>query len=793
MKQRFYWTEEKALELKNLWGTMALYKLAEHFHTIPETIEGKAHELGLPVYKSNRWTKDEEKLLAEYSKNCYTQDIANKLGRSYIAVQKKALKLGIELRSEPDPWDEDKIEYLKKNINKTPIGKIEEKLGISYRRILTKCKDLGIEYVSENWTEEEINTLREYAPKCHYTELVKVLPNRTIGAISAKAFELGIQTISEYHKLSEKDEKYIRKNWGKKPATEIARHLHITTGILYRYKRQLGLPNVGQQKKWTEKRIKQLREDAKTMNRSQLAKKYKTSASQISTISRKHGIKLINSRNIWNKERDAELLALVEKDLSIAEISQKMEIKANNIRTHLKALGITKYASTKQRAAKWSKEEIDTLKAMSDTATVSEIATKVNRTERQVISKAKKLGITVNTDSQFVWTEQDTVVLTNLSDAYDRHMIAQVMNKSEEFIKQKAEELGLTLTIRERKQWTTDEVKKLEAYTKEFTIREIAFLLGRSIASVGSKLRYMGLSAQSSSRFWTEKECETLKQLAATHSIEEIAVEMHKSYEAITAKLYQLGIRAVIKSSRPWTADEEARLVELLNNYSSFEVAEKLDRTEASIIVRALKLGYVVDAKHRRWTEDEEQKLQDMWGNYPVEVIASELNRTVFAIHNRVYLLGLGAFSENNYKGLTLKDISDLFNVDINTVSVGWVSLGLRYKIQQISEVSSYRYVEINDLYSFLEANQNIWDSRCLEENILGVEPAWLQEKRRRDEQEGFSSGKISLTKQQLILAKKFVLELQEQQKSKLQEQQMSNSEANVVFDGGASLKKSVN
>ena len=275
MKQKFYWTEEKVSELKNIWNTKSLYKIAADFHTTEETIREKASEIGLEEYKSNRWTKEEEQLLREYSKKYVTKTIAKKLGRSYLAVQKKAVKLGIELHSTPDPWKKWMIDYLKDNINKQPIGQIESMIGLSYHSILTKCKELGIEYVKESWTEEEIKVLREYADKCHYTELTKVLPNRTIGAISAKAYELGIETISTYTKLDDKQIKYIKDNWGEIPATEIARNLKISIGILNRYKKELNLPNTGQQKKWTEDKISKLRKDAKTKTRNELAKKIK--------------------------------------------------------------------------------------------------------------------------------------------------------------------------------------------------------------------------------------------------------------------------------------------------------------------------------------------------------------------------------------------------------------------------------------------------------------------------------------------------------------------------------------
>ena len=128
-------------------------------------------------------------------------------------------------------------------------------------------------------------------------------------------------------------------------------------------------------------------------------------------------------------------------------------------------------------------------------------------------------------------------------------------------------------------------------------------------------------------------------------------------------------------------------------------------------------------------------------------------------------MLGLGSAIDNNYNGLKFKDISELLGVNINTVSVSWLSLGLKYKIQKVSKSKSYKYVEIKDLYEFLQQNQNIWDSRNLEKNILGVEPNWLKEKRKLDKEQNPDMERLNLTKQQLILARKFFLELQDETK----------------------------
>ena len=757
MKQKFYWTEEKVDELKNIWNTKSLYKIAADFHTTEEKIREKASEIGLEEYKSNRWTKEEEELLREYSKKYVTKTIAKKLGRSYLAVQKKAVKLGIELRSTPDPWKKWMIDYLKDNINKQPIGQVESMIGLSYHSILTKCKELGIEYVKESWTEEEIKILREYADKCHYTELTKVLPNRTIGAITAKAYELGIETISTYTKLDDKQIKYIKDNWGEIPATEIARNLKISTGILNRYKKELNLPNTGQQKKWTEEKISKLRKDAKTKTRNELAKKYKTSPAQISAIARKNNIKLIDSKIVWTDELVSQLEKLIDQGLGISEISKEMDMKAYSIRQQIRKMKGDEFVNPSSKVMRWTDDEVNKLISLSKTYTTEEIAEILNKTERQVHNKEIKLGIQININKQKLWTEKDNQTLINLHDSYELHLISKVMGRSETIIREKAKVLGLELKFKERTNWSLAEEQLLREYAKDYTINEIAYLLERTISSVNAKLRYMGIKAVQSSKFWTEEEESKLKRLSDNFSIEEIAEKMNKSYESIIAKLYQVRIRAKNYSNKRWTKEEETELLELLTSYSSFEVAEILERSEEAIIVKAISLGYNIDSKHRNWTKEEETLLSDLWGSESIEDIAKKLNRTVSSITNRVYVLGLGSQIENNYDGLRIQDISDIFQVNRNVILTSWVSLGLKLSFRKRSNYSVYSYVEINNLYEFLEENQNIWDSRNLEKNILGAEPEWLKEKRIRDTSLPTDKfGLENLTKQQLLLAKQY-------------------------------------
>lgn len=775
MKSRFYWTIDKEEELKKLWGTMSLYKLSEYFHTIPKTLELKAKELNLPAYKSNRWTEEEERLLIEYSKKYLVKTIAKKMNRTEQAIIHKAQKLEIQLKYQTDPWKKWMIDYLKDNINKKPIGEIEKVIGLSYRRILTKCKELGIEYIKEEWTEEEISILKEYAQKCHYTELVKVLPRRSVGAIAAKAYELEIETISTYHKTTDEIANYIRNNWGKIAITQMARDLKVNTAIIYRYKKELGLPNVGQKVKWDEKTLAKLRKLAEEKTREELAKIFKTSPSQITNVCSRNDIVLIDSKSIWNDELDIKLRQLVADNLSVAEISFEMEIKASTIRDRIKKLGLK--VSDNRNKFNWNSQQIEVLRTKSYNHTVGHLALELNVSEKQVYDKLKKLKLPIFKEP--LWTTEEIDLLFKLKDKYTLPRIVEIMGKKESSIRYKAEELEIKLLYNDRKRWTAEEENSLRLYANDCTIHEIAIILNRTDSSVASKLRYMGLSAQLDSKFWTDEEVETLVRLNEVYDVSQIMSIMNKSYGSIISKLYSLELRVVNKSNKPWTNDEENYLLELLSSYSTFEIVSYLNRSEEAIRRKAIELGYDIDIKNRRWSLEEEEMLSDLWGTKSVEYIANKLNRSCSSIYNRVNFLGLGSAISNNYDGLTIPEISCMFNVPSYIILTSWVALGLVVTSRKVSAFKVYSYVTIQHLYQFLEMNQNIWDSRCLEKNILGVEPDWLKLKRKNDLLSSSGNEKLFLTKQQLLLSQKFFLQLE---KVEDKEELISDESSNKVM-----------
>ena len=165
-------------------------------------------------------------------------------------------------------------------------------------------------------------------------------------------------------------------------------------------------------------------------------------------------------------------------------------------------------------------------------------------------------------------------------------------------------------------------------------------------------------------------------------------------------------------------------------------IAKIMNKTENAIYIKARRLGITLIQDRRSWTKEEEILLSDLWGTKPIETIAKTLKRTVFSLKVKAVEMGLGPMIKNNYDLITVSEMSDLLNVKRDRITNTWVNLGLNLKKKKLTNNMTYYVITWKDLMEFLENNQNEWDSRCIEKNMLGTEPEWLKAKRIRDMEE---------------------------------------------------------
>jgi len=445
----------------------------------------------------------------------------------------------------------------------------------------------------------------------------------------------------------------------------------------------------------------------------------------------------------------------------------------------LKELGIDWETRT------WKDEEIQILRKMAPTCHYTEIAKVLNRSVGSVGYKAFDLGIETITDYRKFTTEEKWFAIENWNDMSGAD-IARALKCSLGQLYRLKKELDLPNKGQKIK-WTDETINSLRELAKTKTVSQLAKKFKSTHTAIISVASKHGIQLIDSKKNWSEKEILQLRELAKTMTVDQIVRIMKKRSYSIRLQAKRYNIKLInnnsTHSTKNWTKEQIAQLEELLPDYTTIEIAEIMGKTEDAIYIKARKLGLKVLGIRKRWTIEEEEELKSMWGNHSIEAIAKRLNRTSSAITNRAWVLKLGSVMTNHVSALTIQEICDLFAVDRNTVGVSWVSLGLVVSKKRISASKSCSIVKIANLYRFLEKHQTMWDSRMLEQDILPPEPEWLIKKRESDNLLPILIPKAeTITKEQLIAARKYYLDLAEQEDKDISTDEDSISQKQLVF-----------
>lgn len=658
------WTSEEDNYILENQGKLTWKEMSKFLDCAIITVQKRAEVLGVKVvYKEKKdWTEEEVKLLREYAKEYGKRPIARMLKKAVATIEAKAEEEGIVLNGFRDPWEPWMIEYVKENINDKSVSQIAAYLGLSTFKVRKKCEELDIEIPTFGWTEEEEQLLLENYDKCHYSELTKIIPNKSKGAILKKARNMNLNVITEnYKEFDEEIAEYIKNNWGKLSINEISRRLNIPRNTVFTYRNKLGLPALGQKVKWDEKNIAKLKKLSKEKNLEELAKTFGTSKVAISKVASANHIKLINNR------------------------------------------------------IKWSSDKIDEIKELSHDHTRNEVCILMDINRGTLEKIAKINGITFKKNDEYRWTEEETNILLKIKRAnivMEVPVLMQLIDKTDETIIKRCRELEVPYIPFPRKEWTDDEIKSLIEDSRVLNIKELVLKYNRSTLSISAKLSKNNVKPVSLTDHWSNEEFEKLLQLLSENkTINEIAVQLNRSVAAVETKLKR----------------------EKITNTSSFY-----------------------------WTKEEEELLEDLWYDHNMPYIKKKINRSTAAIKNKANELGLGG-QFLHQDALRIDEIAEVFNINRHEIETTWIILGLPYKTEKVSKYCSYKYVEIDDLFKFLEQNQFLYDGKDFEENILGVEPEWVKQKRKHDYFYGYEYDRASLIKKRLLQQKKYYLELEKE------------------------------
>lgn len=623
------------------------------------------------------------------------------------------------------------------------------------------------------WTQAEIELLTEMSSKYSRQTIAEKL-GRSVQQVNKKAHSLGISLISEKFVWSEEKIKFLKENINRMPLSKISKELNISYYQIMVEVKKLGLTY--QSNRWTEEEEKILTELSSKCFIKDIAKVLGRSEGSIISKAKQMGLDYVTLTKKYTQEE----LDYIKNNWGIVpvnEMARTLKVSRNMIQTQADSMNLPKLGSDSY--SKWTEEAIKKLRRLAKTKTITELAYYFKTTNSAISSVASRNQISL-IDEKNSWTEADNLLLKECAKTMNLAQIAIQMEKSTSAIRLHAKREGIEIRKNEQHQksvWTDQDSEELQKLIQEEkTLLQIAATMGKKDAILLKKAREMGLKiTREKPKSWSQEDKQKLISLSQTKTLSELVCELQRTSASIKQQAKNLGI-SIMPDRKNWTTEELELLKRLVmvEQKSVKEIAMELGRTEDAITIKMNHLGLRNAMREKRfWTSEEEIMLSDLWGIEPIETIAKKLNRTVSSVQNKSFQLNLGSQIESNYDGLKIMDICELFQVGYSTVSVYWVALGLAVKTRKVTKVTSYHYVEIKDLYQFLEKNQNIWDSRVLERNILGVEPSWLQEKRKSDRLMPIGYfGIENLTKQQLLQTKKYLMSINSEEKEIIHEEQ---------------------
>ena len=480
--------------------------------------------------------------------------------------------------------------------------------------------------------------------------------------------------------------------------------------------------------KWTKEEEKLLEEYASKYVTKTIAKKLNRSIAAIRHKANTLNIKLNDKKDPWKKWMLYYLKDNYDKK-KMKELKEMLRLTEYEIKKKAKELGI--YKPKKQT---WTEEEVNILKELASKVYIKEIAKVLNKTEAAVIKKAYSLELDYITIPR-VYTEEEYEYVKNNWGKLSINQIARDLKVSRMAVNAIANKMNLP-HLGQNIKWTDEVIANLRKDALKMSTKELSKKYKTTISQISTIAYRNNIKLIDGKVHWSDEDNELLKKYATYMTKDEIAKKMNRSIGAVSQQLRRKNIKPVKqkRNRKGWSIEELEELKELVaSGKPTNEIAKQLDRTENSIQLKMRKLNITSpNLSKRKWTKEDTQLLIDWWGDHSMENIAKKLNRSVSSIKNKAFLLKLGSQIENNFDGLRIQEIADIFKISRVNVE-NWIILGLKYKTKRISDNYKYRYVELDKLLAFLEKNQNIWDSRELETYILGTEPDWLKEKRKRD------------------------------------------------------------
>lgn len=187
--------------------------------------------------KYENWSQEEINILTKYYANSSKEEIQKMLPKRKIGnINTKAHNLGIK----KETWNLNDVSQLKQLFNEGLSPKdIAKYFNGKYTASAVRCKlnKIGLKYRT-NWSDEEIQIMKEHYPVEPIDNFIDLLNNRTRNAIINQAVKLKLKS---YLTWADEEEKYLIDNWNILSDYELSLELKKSQLCVKTKRKHLGL------------------------------------------------------------------------------------------------------------------------------------------------------------------------------------------------------------------------------------------------------------------------------------------------------------------------------------------------------------------------------------------------------------------------------------------------------------------------------------------------------------------------------------------------------------------------
>lgn len=439
---------------------------------------------------------------------------------------------------------------------------------------------------------------------------------------------------------------------------------------------------------------------------------------------------------IWTSDEDNILLTMGPSK-TCKELVGILNRSSSSIYHHAKELNIKLKKET--RDTEWTEDEIKTLKQLGPTHTSYQLSNILNRTENSIYNMANNLNINLKEkETNTIWSEEDIKTLKNLINNKTIKEISVLVNRGENAVYRQALKLGLI-----NNNWDEEKYNQLKSLIGKLPIKQIAEKMECSVSTINRKIKLIkeGTYLDTIKKETKQQKTNVVKTVTNNFYIDKIKKLGQQFPCEVIADMLVLDKKDIyylseknniyIISKYDYLKKLIKEYVTLNPNFTIEELSEIFSKSNRRVYDILKEIG--VEYKSSKfWDEEDQEFLYQQWGTKSIEKISKETGKTITAIRTKAQRLNLGSMLKNSEK-LPISMVADILNVNKSTIVKCWVKKGLKISKINLTTKTSYMVTTLKNLYSFLENNQDLWNSNDLEKYILGKEPEWLKIKRKLD------------------------------------------------------------